>query len=63
MNIVELYDKTPVERHHEIVVSGGRLFFEGEEYVIEGDGNLRLVHSHKAIEASLDQMKSKLGVR
>ena len=62
MNIAELYKKTPVKRHSEIVVSGGRLFFGGEEYVIEGDGNLRLVHSHKAIEASLDKIKIKLGV-
>lgn len=39
MNINELYAKTPVEKHHEIVVSGDRLYFDGEEYVIVSMGN------------------------
>ena len=38
MTITELYAKTPADRHQEIVVSGGSLFFDGEEYVIGGDG-------------------------
>jgi hypothetical protein len=28
MNMVGLYEQTPVERHQEIVVSGDRLFFD-----------------------------------
>lgn len=62
MNIVELYEKTPVERHQEIIVSGDRLFFDGEEYIILGDEELKLVHSHKELEQKVDQIREKLGV-
>lgn len=62
MNIVELYTQVPVERHQGIIVSGDRLFFDGEEYIIEGDGELKLVHSHKGLEQRLDQIRTKLGV-
>ena len=62
MNVVELYKQTPPERHQDIVISGDRLFFDGEEYVIEGDGGLRLVRSQKGLEQYLRQIKTKLGV-
>ena len=62
MNIMELYAKTPVERHHEIVVSGDRLFLDGEEYVIGGEEELRLVRSNKGLEQHLAQIESKLGI-
>ena len=62
MNLVELYQQIPVERHQEIVISGDRLFFENEDYVIGSDGELRLVHSTKGIEQRLDQIRTKLGV-
>ncbi len=62
MNLVQLYETTPVERHQEIVVSGGRLFFDNEEYTIKGDGELRLVHSHKELLNKVDQIRAKLGV-
>lgn len=62
MNIIELYAKTPVERHHEIVVSGDRLFFDGEEYVIGGEEELRLVRSNKRLEQHLAQIESKLSI-
>ena len=46
----------------EIVVSGGRLFFDGEDYVIEGDGELRLIRSSKAPNQRLEQILAKLGI-
>ena len=49
MNLVGLYKQTPVERHPEIIVSGDRLFFDNEEYIIGGDGELKLVHSDKEL--------------
>lgn len=61
MNIVELYKQVPAERHSEIVVSGDRLFYDGEEYVIGDDGELKLVHSHKGVEQKL--VTTKLGVK
>jgi len=62
MNIVELYAQTPVERHQEIAVSGDRVFFDGEEYVIGGDGDLKLVRSQKGVEQRLGQIGTKLGI-
>lgn len=63
MNVAELYDKTPVERHQEIVISGDRLFFDGEEYIIRGDDELRLVRSQKGVEQKLAQITTKLGIK
>ena len=63
MNLVELYKQTPPERHQDIVISGDRLFFDGEEYVIEGDGELELVRSQKGLEQYLRQIGAKLGVK
>ena len=62
MNLTELYAKTPVERHQEIVVSGDRLFFDNEKYIIEGEEReLRLVDSHKEISQKVEQIREKLG--
>ena len=60
MNIVQLYAKTPVARHSEIVVSGDRLFFENDEYVIRGDEELKLIHCHKGLEEELASVKATL---
>ena len=60
MNITELYDKIPVERHSEIVVSGDRLYFDGEEYAIRQDGELKLLHSHKGLEKDIASVKATL---
>jgi len=62
MNLVELYEQLPVEKHQEIVVSGDRLFFEGEEYLILADGELKLVHSDKELLQRVDQIRTKLGI-
>jgi hypothetical protein len=63
MDIAELYARTPVERHSEIVISGDRLFFDGEEYVIQGDGKLTLIRSQKGLEQGLAQIKTKLEIK
>jgi hypothetical protein len=63
MNMAELYDKTPVEKHSEIVVSGDRLYFDGEEFVIGGDGELRLARSQRGLEQKLVQIETKLGIK
>ena len=60
MNLVELYKQTPVERHSEIVVSGDKLFFEDEEYVIQGDGELRLVRSEKKLKQRLARIEDRV---
>ena len=70
MNSVELYAQTLVERHHEIIVSGSRFFFENGNYTIEGeDSVLRLVCSDKELKqyvsritAALDTAKSPLSL-
>ena len=61
MKIEELYEKTPAARHQEIVISGDRLFFEGEEYILKGP-ELVLVRSQKGIEEKLAQIETRLGV-
>lgn len=63
MNLTELYKQTPVERHSEIVTSGDRLFFDNEEYLIRGDGELRLIRSQKGLEEKLALIDTKLGVK
>ena len=62
MNIVELYQQTPVARHSEIIVSSNRLFFNGEEYILQPDGELKLVRSEKELKQKLIAIETKLGV-
>lgn len=62
MKIEELYKQTPAERHHEIAVSGDRLFLDGDEYVIEADEELKLIRSNKQLDQRLDQIVAKLGI-
>lgn len=61
MNLVELYQQTPVEKHPEIVVAGDRLFFDGEEYLVLADGDLKLVRSEKELLLRMDQISGELG--
>jgi hypothetical protein len=58
VNLVELYAKTPVEEHREIVISGDRVFFNVEEYIIDSDSNLRLIRSQKGLEQKLAELKT-----
>ena len=60
MNIVELYQQTPVARHSEIIVSNERVFFDGEEYVLGPDENLSLVRSDKELKQKLTTIEAKL---
>ncbi len=63
MNLVEFYKQIPRERHQEIVVSGDRLFFDGEEYLIAGEEQeLKLIYSNKGLEQRLAQIGTKLGI-
>ncbi len=61
MNVTELYAGTPAENHSDILISGDRLFHDGEEYLIEDEGELKLVHSHKVLEQRLTEIKTHLG--
>jgi len=62
MTLMELYARTPVKRHHEIVVDGNRVYFDNEEYLIAADGELRLIHSHKWLRRDMEKIKKKLGI-
>ena len=62
MNVVELYEQILVEKHSEIVVSGDRLFFNGEEYVIEADEELKPIRSNKHLNQKLAQIAARLDI-
>lgn len=63
MNLIEFYEQTPVVRHPEIIVSGDRLFFDEEEYIIRGDGELKLIRSEKQSRQRLEQIVDALDIR
>ena len=63
MNLVELYQQTPVARHSEIIVSGERVFFDDEEYILQPDGKLKLIRSEKELKQKLTTIADKLGVK
>lgn len=61
MNVNELYQNTPVARHPEIIISGDRLFFDDDEYVILGrDRELKLLNSPKGLEQRLVRIEDKM---
>ena len=60
MNLVQFYQQTPVKRHSEIVVSSDRLFFDGAEYVLQPDGELRLVRSEKELKQRLARIEDRV---
>ena len=67
MNLVELYQQTPVERHRDIKVVGDRVFVkdtEGsvDEYLISEDEELWLIHSERKERQDIQAIKSKLGI-
>ena len=63
MNLVELYKQTPVARHSEIIVSSDRLFFDGEEYILQGDGELKFIRSEKELKQKLTAIEAKLPIK
>ncbi len=61
MKLTDLYQQQPTVRHQEIVVMGDRVFFDGEEFAIGPDGELRLLRSQKALTQHIDAIRAKLG--
>ena len=53
MNVIQLYEQTPVARHSEIVISGDRLYFDNLEYIMNLYGELKLVRSDQELEQRL----------
>ena len=67
MNLVELYQQTPVERHKDIKVVGDRVLVgdaDGNvaEYLISEDEELWLVRSDKEQRQDIKAIKAKLGI-
>jgi hypothetical protein len=67
MNLVELYQATPVERHRDIRVSDGLVAVKAEnggtsEYTIDGNGELFLISTDADIRADLAAIKERLGI-
>ena len=68
MNIVKLYEQTPVERHSSIKVEGNQIFIQDAEgnaileYFIDAEGELVPVYSvgkvRKEILAIKDELKT-----
>lgn len=58
MKVSDLYAQAPRQRHSEIVISGDRLYFDGEEYAISGEGELSLIRSPKNLEQKIDELKT-----
>ena len=63
MNLVQFYEQTPVARHSEIIVSGERVFFDDEEYILQPDGELKLVRSEKELKQKLAAIEAKLAIK
>lgn len=65
MNLDELYAQTPTSEHGNILASGDRVYVrtpEGtEEYVLEPNGEIRLIRSNKDIRRGLERIRAKLG--
>ena len=54
MNLVELYEQTPVEMHQNIKVSEDKVFVKDangnvDEYLLAADGELWLIHSEREL--------------
>ena len=67
MNLVELYQQTPVERHRDIKVVGDRVLVRDAdgnitEYLISEDEELWLVRSDKEQREGIKAIKAKLGI-
>lgn len=67
MNLEELYQQIPVERHKDIKVVGDRVFIKDidgdvEEYLIDEQDGLWLVRSGREQKEALSAIKSKLGL-
>lgn len=69
MNLIELYEKTPVERHRDIKVVEDRVLVKGidgnvDEYLISGEEQeLWLIRSDREQKQDIRAIKSKLGIK
>ena len=66
MNLVELYEQTPVQRHKDINVVGDRVLVrdaDGDvsEYLVVEDGELWLARSDKKLKTDIKAIKDKVG--
>ncbi len=66
MNIVELYQETPVEGHGKIRAVGNRVLVTSndgtDEYLMDTSGDLCLVHSDRDLRQDIAAIKEKLGI-
>ncbi len=63
MNVTDLYKSLPAARHGEIVLSGDRLFFDGEEFAVGGEGELSLVRTQKGLEQKVDEIAAAIAAK
>lgn len=66
MNLVDLYEQTPVKRHRDIKVLGDRVLVkdtDGDiiEYLLLEDNELWLIRSDKKLKAAVEAIKKKVG--
>ena len=67
MNLAELYQKTPAERHSDIKVTHDRVLVKTEgsgvdEYILDADGELWLMRSGQDERQDILAIKAKLGI-
>jgi hypothetical protein len=60
MTISELYSQIPPDKHHEVVVSGDRLYYDGDEYIIHSEDEITLIRTQKTLEQKLEEIKSSI---
>ena len=63
MKVEQLYKQTPVAKHSGIVVSGDRLFFDGDEYIIDGDGELKMIRTNRQLDQKLSEIVARLDTK
>lgn len=67
MNLIEIYQQIPAERHSDIRVAGDKVFVKDadgniDEYLNLADGELWLVRSDRKQRKDLEAIKNKLGI-
>jgi hypothetical protein len=45
-----------------VIVAGDRLFFDGEEYVLMANGELKLARSDKELLEKVERIRARLGI-